>query len=307
MASSCILLALTACGNGPYDLENKTDRDALKFEVKQALTQNDCTKALTLVTPLYQSKYTDNDVRMFYASAHACNVGIRLYSLLDDLTSADMSNQIQIFRSFVRLFPSSTTDSKMASSWFALDALQSILLPGAVIANADQINPTTLNMGSVLSHDRTLDANTYMVFIGMSVVGTGLNRYGFLPNEVPAATSYAKTQALPWTTKVAVQSDTSGAACSIVSGLYNMFDGITSIVTLLTSGPSGALSNINSNLQLGLNAIGSANCTGTDGGYTAAQCAAAATRIRFRGACAEQGPAAAFAAGVIQGINLGWL
>ncbi len=304
MVSSCIAFLLSACGNGPYDLSNKTDREALKFEVKQALTQNDCVKALSLITPLYESTYSDNDARMYYASSHGCNIGIQLYTLLDSITTANFATPSDIFKSFVRLFPSTAADSRLASSWYAQDALQTILNPGTVIASYDQIAPTTVNPGSVLSQHRTLDANTYMVFIGMSVIGTGLNRYGYTAAQTPASLGYGKGQNLPWTTRALVQADTTGSACAIVSGLYNMFDGITAVVTILSGGPSGALTSILSGLQSAADLAGSLNCT-TDG-YSAAQCSAAAIRVRYRGACSEQAAAASFTAGVISGINASW-
>ena len=294
-----------ACGNGPYQLDNDTDRAALKFEIKQALTTKDCAKAISLVTPLYQSKYSDNEARMYYASAHACNMGIQLYTLIDNLSSANMSNQSEVIKSLVRLFPSTSSDSRLASSWYAMDALQTILNPGAVTGSSDQIKPGTDNVGSDLATDRTLDANTYLVFVGMGVVGIGLNRFGYAANQTAVSLAYAQGQNLPWIDRASVLADADGTACAITAGLYNMFDGIHAIITQLSGGPTSALSNILTNLQTAVDLAGAANCTINDH-YSVAQCSAAAIRIRYRGACAEQAAAASFAAGVIQGLNLGW-
>lgn len=84
-----------------------------------------------------------------------------------------------------------------------------------------------------------------------------------------------------------------------------MFDGITAIITVVSGGPSGPLNTLLSVLQTGVNTAGTLNCRADV--YSPVECAAAATRLRYRGACTEQPAAASFAAGVITGINSsGW-
>ena len=277
----------------------------MKDQINIDLTNNDCPDALTLSTQLYQSSYSDNDTRMLYASAQACNVGIQLFQLLDDITAANFSSSTDaVFRVLVKLFPSTSADSRMQSSWFAQDALQAILNPGAVVAPSDQINFTSYNPASDLASDHTFDANSYMIFMGMAVVGTTLNRSSYT-TETPASQSYAPQQLLPWTTLLAVQNDTTGAACALASGFFNLFDGITQTVGFLSGSTSSQLNLITGTLEDGLSLAGSTQCTSVDH-FTAAQCTAAAQRIRDRAACAEVPAVASFAAGIIFGINQVW-
>jgi hypothetical protein len=275
----------------------------MKVEVKQALTVGDCLKAITISTQLYQSSYSDNESRMLYASAHACNAGIQLYQLIDDITNSNFTDQDSIIRTFVRLFPSTAADSKMASSWFALDALQSILNPGVVVSPTDQINYSSVNPASDRYTDRTSDANTYLAFLSMAEVGTTLNRYGYSSGQSPASLSYAQGQDLPWINAALIQADNTGAGCSLVAGFYNLVDGITVVLQYLTNGPSAQLQLMSTLLSTGLDLFGMNACTAT---YTQAECEAAKVRVRYRNACTENGANAAFAAGVIFGINTGW-
>jgi hypothetical protein len=298
-----LAIIATGCGGGSYDISNSTDRAAMEDQINIDLTNNNCTDALTLSTELYQSAYSDNTVRMLYASAQACNVGIQLFDLLNDITNASFSAPDSIFRVLVKLFPSSSADSRMQSSWFAQDALQAILNPGSVIAPSDEINFTSDNPASDLASDHTLDANSYMIFIAMSVLGTTLNRTSYT-TETPASLSYSPQQLLPWTSKAAVQADTSGAACAIASGFYNLYDGITQTVGDLSGSTASQLTAIQGYLNAGIALAGTFNCEADS--YSASLCAAAAQRIRYRGACAETPQAASFAAGIIQGINVVW-
>jgi hypothetical protein len=280
----------------------------MKVEIKQALTKNDCTTALSLSGKLYQSQYSDNEARMLYASAQACNVGIQLYALLDDITNANFGDPDAIIRTFVRLFPSTSSDSKMQSSWFAQDALQSILTPGVVVAPANAITAWANNPGSSSSLDRTLDANTYLLFVSMGVIGTTLNHFGYNLGETPSTYSYGQRVDLPWETLAAVQADTTGAACATASSFFNLFDGIGAIVTYLSGTTNTQLNAVISVLPSVLAGKGKIQCIadGFSSGTAGSQCEVAAERIRYRGACADSAPVASFAAGVIQAINLAW-
>ena len=314
------LLVLAACGGAPYDITKSLDRAEMQIDIRNSLTKQDCQTAITLASKLYSSSYVDNDIRLLFASSHGCNIGIVLYTLLDELTKSTFSSQDEIFKALVRLFPSTTDDTKLQSAWLAQDALLSSLQSGAVVGTVDEFNPgassvgggvdpTTnipYNLASVYARDRTLDSNAYLVFISMAVVGNSLNRYGYASGQSPAALSYAQGQDLTWTTAALVQADTSGAACGLVSGLLNMLDSIDAISGLLSGGSSSSLSSISTNLTSAVTQAGTFNCNTIDG-YSTSQCSAAAIRLRDRASCSESGQIASFAAGVIQGINLGWL
>ena len=302
---TAISFSLFSCGHGAYDVNNETDRLAMKIDIRNALTTGNCSLALDLSTKLYQSAYSDNDTRMLYASAHACNVGINLYSLIDQITAADFSSPDQIFKSLVKIFPSRTAlDSRLQSSWYAQDALQAMLKGGTVLASVDQTYANSYNPGSVLQRDHIDDANVYLVFIAMSEIGTTLNRYGYAATDDPAALNYAQAVTLPWITQALIKADTSTAGCGLASGLLNMFDSISSLITLVSGGTSASLASILTNLQTAVTTAGTTQCT-VDG-FSASQCAAALTRLRYRASCTEQDPIASAAAGIIQGVNAGW-
>lgn len=276
----------------------------MQQEVRNLLTNRQCSSALNLSQQLYESAYTDNTIRMLYASSQACNMGISLYDLLDDITTADFTTQDAIFKTLVRLFPSkSATDTRLQSSMLAQDILHSIIPDGTVLGVNDRYNSTTVNPASILTRDRTRDANIYLTFTSMSLVGNALNRYGFNPADDPIAFAYAQQVDLTWTTQALIQADTSGEGCAVASGLLNMLDGIGVLGRLAPAGVADALNLISSNL---LNALNNAAHLVCDPLHTAPVCDQALIRLRYRGACAESLPPAASAAGIIQAVNLGW-
>ncbi len=306
LSNLVVCLALTSCGPGDYDVSNETDRMAMKIDIRNALTVNNCTDAIELSKRIYESSYSDNEIRMLYASAHACSIGIRLYDLIDKITTADFSSADQIFKSFVKLFPVRTTlDARFQNGWFAQDALLSMLKRGIVVASGQRIE-STYNPGSVLAEHRVDDANVYLAFIAMAQVGTALNRYGYNSGDDPAALGYAQSVALPWATQAAVKADVVGAGCATASAYLNMFDGIDALVSLISSGSArAALSNIVTLLKTGASLAGTNACL-LDG-FSALQCEGALQRLRSRTSCFERDEIASAAAGIISGINLGWL
>ncbi len=300
----------------------------MKLDIRNALTSVDCTTALALASRLYNSSYVDNESRLLFASSHGCNIGINLYTLIDELSKTTFGDQNQIFKALVRLFPSTASDSRMESSWYAQDALLSSLMNGAVTSTVDQFNPalgsagngidptTNLpyNTASTLSRNRTADSNAYLVFIGMAAVGTALNRYGYAAGQSPAALSYGQGQDLTWTSRALMRGDSTGSGCALVSGLYNMLDGMEATSGLMSGSAGSSMTNIVGNLKDAINQGGTAACTqdcllidSLSAAVCAIECSAAEARLRYRGACTETTAAASFAAGVIQIINAGWL
>ncbi len=300
-----VLSALSSCAKAPYNINDPRSRREMIIDTQLALTTNDCVSAIEISKLLYYSKYSDNEIRMLYASAQACNAGVILYDVLDELLLADLSNADTIFRSLVRIFPSRTsTDSRFQSAVYSVLSLQTILKTGVVVGVADSIKDGEFNPGSLLTRDRTSDANTFLVFISMASIGTALNRYGFNSNDDPATLNYAQQVNLPWTTRVLVQGDTTNAACDIASGFLNMTDSINAVVALMDGSTASVLSSINSILVPAITLAMNNRCT-ADGG-TALQCSVAQARLRYRGACQENAFSASSAAGVIEGINAGW-
>jgi len=290
----------------------------MMFQIQNDLSGStmNCAGAIDLSTQLFQSPYVNNRMRMLYASAQGCNVGIQLYPLLNSFQNLNFTSPDAIFKALVQLFPSRTAlDSKLQSTWLMQDALQATLNDGTVVGAADQILINAYNTGSDLSRDHTNDANSFLVFTAMAGVGTSLNRYGYLPTDDPASLAYAPTQTgvLPWTAPGVVPSwsnqagvlgDTSHAACSLVSSLYNMFDAI-SAVSGFTSGAVKSAFALIGVLQVPMDFAGNTQCTAD--GFTAPECQNAAARLRYRDACFESNvnaskAAASYTAGVIQAI-----
>lgn len=251
---------------------------------------------------------------MLYASAHGCNVGIKLYPLLDLISTANFSSTTAMLKSFVRLFPSRTAlDSRLQSTWFMQDTLQTILIPGTVLGASDSVVINSFNTASLLFRDRTDDGNAFLVFAAMAAIGTSLNRNSFLPSDDPAALAYTPDVPLPWITEALIEADTVHAGCSLASSFYNMFDAIRAVQNITTGAVSAAFGLILS-AQVALDVAGQTQC-GVDAAgdpFPAALCATVPARLRYRDACFESTGNAAkavssFAAGVIKGIKLGWL
>ncbi len=298
-------LLLVSCGKPPYDINDPSSRAATLLDVQHALTVSDCADALSLITPLYNSIYSTNQVRMYYASAHGCNIGISFYYLLTQIAASDFSSIDGIFKSLVQLFPSTSLDTHLQSAWLATDALQSCLDLGPIMTAPDVINPLGFNPGSVRYTDRSADSNSYLMLISMAQIGNTLNRYGYTALQSPSGMGYAQGTLLPWVTKNLMKADNTGAGCALASGMLNLFDGITANSSILPSSISGAMTSVNTLLGILFTTAASAQCMAD--GFLSFQCDAAIERLRYRGACAEQDAAASAAAGIINVINAGWL
>jgi hypothetical protein len=275
------------------------------FDVRNALTQLNCALALEYSTTLFESKYSNNEIRMLYASAQGCNVGIQLYPLIDEISVADFSTVDAIFKSLVRLFPSRTAlDSKLQSTGYIQDALQAILIPGTVIGASDQNVINAFNTGSVLYRDRTDDSNAFLVFTAMAGVGTSLNRYGYSTSDDPASLGYTQAVALPWLTRIDVKLDSTHNGCALASSLLNMFDAMSAVSGIASGSISTAFSAILA-VQGVMEAAAKVQCQGD--GFTGDQCDVAKARLRYRDACFEQDSAASFAGALNRQIDTGWL
>jgi hypothetical protein len=172
------------------------------------------------------------------------------------------------------------------------------MLPGAVVATADQTAPNSFNRGSVLTQDLTEDARIYGFFLSMALLGASGNRFG---NPSP---TYGQGTDYTWTTKVRVQADTTGTACSLATGLLLFLDSAQFIQSKL---PSSSASAVGAALGIlnGVITFGDAKCLLATG--SAPVCTAAKQRLLYRGACEETDAAAAYAAGLIEGLNTLWL
>lgn len=278
-------------------------------EVENALTRGDCTTALIHSTRLYESPYSDNRIRMLYVSSQGCRAGINMYEVYEKLASMDGTRP---FAEFVRIFSSLPTDSKMQSTWLAMDALQSVLIPGTVVAAPDRTLAQAFNPGSVNYQDLTSDAKVYGLFLSMATLGTTLNRKGNLA-----------TTDLDWV-KIGVGNqdkfnnvlnDTSEAACSIASAYLMFLDSASAVQSLLPAAPAAAVS-------LAITALSNVQTWGTNfceqgfffdaiegeaiPNYSALQCSEAVRRLRYRASCSESPIVAKVATGILFGVDQAW-
>jgi len=278
----------------------------MMFDVRGALSSGNCVSALELSKRLFESEYSNNEVRMLYASAYGCSAGIALYDLIDKVGSTDFS--ANLFKALVQLFPSDgATDTKMQSLGFMQDVLQTALVPGTILNSYDSNVMNDYNTGSVLYRDRIDDANVLLLFSSMANVGVSLNRYGN-----PAVDySQGKDLLLTWATAAAVNADGTHDSCAIASAITNWSDAVEK-VKILASGPLGTSLNAISmylNLLVGSTSIyGNAICLAKP--YTQHQCDLAYERLRYRESCyeADKNPMviSTYAFGVLGGIDALW-
>ncbi len=277
-------------------------------EIENALTREDCTTALILSTRLYESQYSDNRIRMLYVSAQGCSAGINMYEVYQELTSLSPLNPIA---DFVRIFSSLPSDTKMQSTWSAMDALQSVLAPGTVVSVPDQTLSQVHNPGSVNYQDLTSDAKVYGLFLSMAALGTTLNRKGSLA-----------TTELTWVNNGVVSNqvrfnnvlnDTSEAACSIASAYLMFLDSAAAVQPLLPSAAGSAVSLAVTALSA-VETAGTVFCTtgvakpgaAASPVYTALQCTEALRRLRYRASCSESPVISMIATGILYGVDQAW-
>jgi hypothetical protein len=324
-----LLPLISACGLSPYDLDRESDRNAMIASIKSSLNGGNCSGALEKSLPLFESKYSTNEVRMLHASSYGCKAGIKLLPLLTQLTQGDFSASVtgnpltnplimKMFNTLARMFPSNAaTDANLQSLWLMQDVLQSVVEPGSVISTFDQNVINAYNTGSLLYRDRTDDSNTLLMFSSMALLGTMLNRYGN-PNTGSGYTQ-GKNFASTWSNELAIKNDSTESACSLASSILNMQDGL-SVMSVVSS---GSLSTILSLINLGLDELiqaGKQRCENgatnkySDGNsgvtYGSTRCNSAVQRLRYRNACYEtdkdRDPVIAYAFGVLLAVDGSW-
>ena len=305
-----ILLATSACSVPRYDPATEEGKRGIIDAVNIALTQGDCSKAVELIEPLYNSKYTDNEVRLLRASAHACNAGVQFFPLVGELISSNIVGS-GFWMTMARLFPSKINDIKVESGWFATDALMATLKGGTVLIPSTTINSGTDNPGSIKGQDRTNDANLFTFFVSLSTIGALQNRY-----SATNPSNYHKTQVLGYTAAKpqgwALPANMTEEGCSFASALLNMVDSTANITN------AGLLQNAFSaisNLGVAFDAACEAGCTGalpTGCTFPAGSCASCPISLRKRDSCTpvDTDINSCAAAGIISFINtdptLGW-
>ena len=309
-------LGFSSCGNPATDGSSALSKQAQIDAANIALTQGDCKTANVAISPVYNSANTDDNVRMIMASVFGCSAGINLIGLVSSIAqNSSLLSGSGFWGLLAELFPSTTADVVPESGEYATDALFADIYPGQVVSVANTTNATTYNPGSVIAANRIPDANTYLVFVSMAVIGGFENRYG-LPNS-----SYKKTQAFTW--EKATSSGMNGDGCGLAASVLNFFDGIEAVSTNLSGNSlTSNLNTVYSAFNAALNAACVYGCMGTPSLYnaafssgcsfSAAQCGTTCPlTLRFRGNCTAQTTDmnSCAAAGIIDFLNnspLGW-
>jgi hypothetical protein len=317
---AALALALVACGAPSPDASSADGLQQILDAVDVDLTHQDCTDALSLILPVYNSSNTSNDVRMRTASAYGCAAGINFFGLTQELTVKPQDLLPPNFWALmVQLFPSETgQDSKMEAAFYGTDSLQSVLNSGVILLPTDEVNAGGYNVGSVFATDRTLDSNLYLLYMAMAGMGTVESRYG--TNNGGATTTRANL--LPWTTAAAVNAD----GCGLAASVLNFLDAFEQSGSSLPSEISSVLTTVVSDTLTGLDEACAAGCSNTvpsdpinnpNGTWVSAGCAATTpcsscpNTLRNRSSCTgvSSDVNSCAAAGLINFINssaLGW-
>lgn len=314
------ILWLTGCGAPTPDPTSADGIQQILDGVDVDLTNQDCTGALNLILPVYNSANTSNAVRMETAAAYGCSAGINFFGLTQSLTSnISQLTPPYFWALMVQFFPSqSGQDHKMEAAFYGTDALQAVLNSGVIILPADEVNAGTNNVGSVFPSDRTLNSNLYLMYMAMAAIGTAESRYG--TNNGGATT--ARANLLPWTTAAAVDAN----GCALAASVLNFLDAFGAAGSVLPGTVSTAFGDVQSELLAGLGDACSYGCNNTvpadpinnpNHTWVSAACAAASpcstcpNTLRDRSSCTGQASDvnSCAAAGLINFINssaLGW-
>ncbi len=304
-----LVLVTVSCSASNFDISTVSGRRSIIAEVHSLLTRGLCDAAIDTIEPLYESIYTNNEIRLVRASAHGCKAGINYFDLLNGLVQNSSTLIIGggLWTFLTQYFYHSTqrtVEDRFRSGWFATDSLFAILNTGVVVPAAFQVNTSTNNVGSVLVQHRTNESNLYLIFISMAVIGATQSRYGD-----PDTTNYRKNQDLSWISTTLMETE----GCAYAASIVNMLDGINEasnfigplIRTALSGIGTAFTSQINQACDLGcrglnpdLTASGDASCT-----YAAGACTPCLDLLRNRNICSTDTQASCAASGIVRYIN----
>ncbi len=248
------LSLLCGCGAPSPDASTETGKRQIIDQANKALTTSDCSTALELLLPVYNSSDTDNEVRMLTASAYACWANINYFKLIGDIVTNSATLASSGFWNFASQdFPSTIGQDHVAEgALLSQDALLATLKTGIPVLPSGAINSGTYNEGSVYSLDRIDDSNLYLIFTALAGIGSLQNRYGS-PNS-----SYHPQSALPWTTAANVSTD----GCGYASSILNFVDAIEAAKNIVPSNLKNTLTSISTNFSAAIDLACDYGCTG---------------------------------------------
>lgn len=224
------------------DASTSHGKRAIIDSINLALSEQDCSKAIASAEGIYNSAYSDNDVRMVTASAYGCRAKVNFFQILSDIAAnAPQMAGPGFWSTLVKFFPSvKGQDHILEASLLATDALMATLNSGALVLPSFKINGSGFNPGSMFYTDRTADSNIYLLFIAMATIGASESRFGSPDAE------YKKTKYLQWTTAAKVDSD----GCTFASGIVNFFDALGGTKDQVSGNLSKTLNSIHEKLAI---------------------------------------------------------
>ncbi len=324
---SGLLLPAVACTGPGFDTTAGTVANSLQINssieaVNVFLSTGKCSNAISTIYPLYNSINSNNSIRFATASAYGCSAHINLLNNINGLLTFQSDSVLGLLFEFAaNQFPSvANPDDKIPqAAENGTDAVQAIIQSGTVLVTAYTVNSTSNNPISLLSGDRLNDANSYLTFLSLALMGSLENRYA-----TPSASNfYHKSNNLPWTTAATAIGD----GCAYASAVLNYFDGIDFVQSVAPPSVASIYSNIqalepqlNYGCCLGLQTCGFAGSCGASipcnlTGGTCSTCTSCAncpslclkcpTTLRSRASCTglvtDQNSCAA--AGLVSQIN----
>lgn len=233
-------LALAACAIPGNDLNTAAGRQNILESTHKALSTGDCTRAIGLIEPLYNSVHSNDAVRLAYASAHGCNAGINFFALLDIFVAAPPIGTA-FWTTMAETFyhtDLNLLDMRVESARRATQSLFSVLGYGVVVPLANQFNWGSFNPGSLMAIDRSADSNLYNVLVSAARIGALQNRY-----SAPDTVTWNKTQVVGYTVAApagwADATRTADHGCQFASSFLNFIDSVDQIA-VNPGGSSGA-------------------------------------------------------------------
>lgn len=151
---------LNSCGQGYKDLSTANGRQIVLDEANNFLTDGQCQQAIDVLSPLYNSIYVDDDVRLVYASAYACLGGFNFPSLITGLTNASGGD---IWSALIKSNYSSVDTTTQSHVYFFQTAATALRNTGG---------------GSFDASDRPEGANLYMVFLQAEIIAKTIMQNG---------------------------------------------------------------------------------------------------------------------------------
>lgn len=143
------------------DISDPNGRRAIMDLADNYLTSFSCDSALDVLRPLYYSPWVDNDVRMSFASAYACKGGLNFAKLLVSVKNAG----------------SDIWSALVSSNWY--ENVDGGGYAAEMFEQASHVLRRTARVpGEWEASLRDADANVFMIFIHLSVIGAIIGPLG---------------------------------------------------------------------------------------------------------------------------------